>query len=241
MSTQTHLISALRSFSRAAGAAAAIIGGLVLMGWVCSVELLRTGPSGLVTMKANTALCFVLAGLSLWILVTAQGRRGRWLGQALAGIVALVGLLTLTEYLFGWDLGIDRLLLPRAFSLAAPERSVGGSSFLPFPPARMSHLSALDFLMAVVALELFFARRALRFAQTLAVLAALVAMLVLIGYAFGVQALSQGMVFYSRMALHTAAAFVVLCLGLLCARPDAGLMATVTSEVAGGVLARRLL
>src|SRR5713226_2571575 len=149
MSTQTHLIAALRSFSRAAGAAAAIIGGLVLMGWVCSVELLRTGPSGLVTMKANTALGFVLAGLSLWILVTTKTRRGRWLGQALAGIVALVGLLTLTEYLFGWDLAIDRLLLPRAFS----------SPFLPSPPVRMSHLSALNFLMVGVALELFFARR----------------------------------------------------------------------------------
>src|SRR5260370_811173 len=72
MSAQTHLVSSLRSFSRASGVAVAIIGGLVLTGWVCSVELLRSGLSRLVTMKANTAFGFVLAGLSLSLLASTR-------------------------------------------------------------------------------------------------------------------------------------------------------------------------
>jgi len=43
------------------------------------------------------------------------------------------------------------------------------------------------------------------------------------------------------MALPTAVAFLLLSIGILCARPDRGLTAVVMSDDAGGVLARRLL
>jgi PAS domain S-box-containing protein len=43
------------------------------------------------------------------------------------------------------------------------------------------------------------------------------------------------------MALHTALTFVVLSVGLLCARPNRGLMSVVTSDSMGGTVARRLL
>jgi hypothetical protein len=43
------------------------------------------------------------------------------------------------------------------------------------------------------------------------------------------------------MALHTAAAFLLLSVGLLAARPDKGVMALLTAEGHGGAVARRLL
>ena len=43
------------------------------------------------------------------------------------------------------------------------------------------------------------------------------------------------------MALNTAIAFAILSVGILCARPDRGMMAVVSSTGAGGVMARRLL
>jgi PAS domain S-box-containing protein len=43
------------------------------------------------------------------------------------------------------------------------------------------------------------------------------------------------------MALHTAVAFMILSSGILCARPDRGVMAVLTSESVGGAVARRLL
>lgn len=66
---------------------------------------------GLVTMKPNTALAFVLAGVSLWLLRREEAdQRARRIAGACAFLVALVGLLTLGEYLAGWNLGIDQLL-----------------------------------------------------------------------------------------------------------------------------------
>src|SRR5207249_3862367 len=51
----------------------------------------------------------------------------------------------------------------------------------------------------------------------------------------------EGVVFHTQMGLPSAAGFVVLCLGLVLAQPNRGPMAVLTSENAGGVLARRLL
>jgi CheY-like chemotaxis protein len=62
----------------------------------------------------------------------------------------------------------------------------------------------------------------------------------ILGYAYGVGEL-YGVARHIPMALPTAVAFFALGLGILCARPDQGVMAVVTSDDAGGVLARRLL
>ena len=83
-------------------------------------------------------------------------------------------------------------------------------------------------------------RRGVRPAQLLALAAGLIALLALIGYAYSAAALA-GVEQFIPMALNTAIAFALLSVGILCARPDRGLMAVVTSAGAGGVMARRLL
>jgi hypothetical protein len=69
------------------------------------------------TMKPNTAFCFILAGLSLWLLrlrssqaVEFNPKHGR-LGQICAVLVAFLGLLTLGEIFLNLNLGIDQTLL----------------------------------------------------------------------------------------------------------------------------------
>jgi signal transduction histidine kinase/CHASE3 domain sensor protein len=61
-------------------------------------------------MKANTAAALVLAGGSLFILAY---RRSPWrrIAQGGALVVAALGLATCSQYIFGWELGIDELLL----------------------------------------------------------------------------------------------------------------------------------
>ena len=81
--------------------------------------------------------------------------------------------------------------------------------------------------------------RGARPAQHLTLTAAFVSLLSLAGHLYGVTRL-QDFAFAVPMMLSAALMFIVLCMGLLMARPDRGLMAVITSNHAGGILARRL-
>jgi hypothetical protein len=182
-------------------------------------------------MKPNAALAFVLAGTSLAILTYAPTGSLVAAGRACAAAVALVGLLTLSQYLSGRDFGIDQLLFRDATG------AVGTSH-----PGRMAPTTTLDFVMLGLALLLLDQQTASgrRPAEYLALAAALVALLAVVGYLYGVEAF-YALTVYTQMAVHTAAAFVVLSAGVLCARPDRGWMEVLTSDSAGGLLMRRLL
>ena len=60
------------------------------------------------------------------------------------------------------------------------------------------------------------------------------------GYVYNAPSL-YGMKFYIPMALHSAAAFLLLSFAILCVRPHGGLMGVITSRGAGGHIARRIL
>ncbi|HEY9664112.1 MAG TPA: hypothetical protein V6C65_37150, partial [Allocoleopsis sp.] len=120
------------------------MGILVLLGWQLEIELLQLGfLKGPITMKANTALCFVLSGIVLALLQFGSTRRDRYLARGGAGLTLGLGLLTLSQYLWGWDLGIDQWL----FHDPAP------ISQTPYP-GRMAQNTALCFVLVGVALLL---------------------------------------------------------------------------------------
>ncbi len=74
----------------------------------------------------------------------------------------------------------------------------------------------------------------------LALAAGLIAGSALIGYLYGVRKF-VGLAMYNQMALHTTIGMLALSTGILLARSDRGLMAAITADTAGGVMARRLL
>ncbi len=59
------------------------------------------------------------------------------------------------------------------------------------------------------------------------------------GYIYGATISYSNIV--TPMALNTSIAFIIVCFGILFSRPDQGIMATFTSPLLGGVMARRLL
>ena len=66
-----------------AGALVAIIGLVVLLGWVLNVHALEFMLPGGELMKANTAVCFTLMGAGLALVSrTPAGSRGRAAGLA---------------------------------------------------------------------------------------------------------------------------------------------------------------
>src|SRR5436309_9490108 len=117
----SHLPVRLRTLAQLISIGVMLAGALVLAGWMLDIAVLKSVIPGWVTMKANTALAFVLAGVSLLLLRTEPAPKSitrtkvalskleiakRVVGQACSVVVSLIGLLTLSEYLFGLDLGI---------------------------------------------------------------------------------------------------------------------------------------
>ncbi len=218
----------LKLVPHAASAAAVLFGGGALVGRYLDVRALKSVVPGLVTMKASTALAFVLAGAALWLIAAGEGgRQTGHIASVCAVIVSLAGSMLLSEYLLGRDLGIDRLLVPQPGALETPG------------PGRTAPTTALSFLLLGVALLLGL-RRGYRLAQVLSLTAAALSFLALTGRAYGAESL-RGVAMYADMPGDMAITFLALCAGLLFAHPDRGLAALVTSGGAGGVMARRLL
>jgi hypothetical protein len=110
----------------ACGVAVAALGLAVLVGWWLEVPLLKSVLPGIVSMKANAALAFVVPGTGLALVAADRPAvlRGRT-GQVLALAALLIGLLTFSQYAVGWDLGIDELLFrddPGAAATPIPGR-----------------------------------------------------------------------------------------------------------------------
>src|SRR5262249_39590135 len=152
------------------------------------------------------------------------------LARILALVAACIGLLTLSEYVFGWDLGIDQLL----FTDSAPEQR--------YAPGRMAPMTALSFLLFGAAAPLSDDSRGWRGADKVAAFVALAGLIATVGYAYDAQAL-YGMapsgIMAIHMALHTAALLLVLGVGAMAAQPDVGLMALLLSDGPGGSTLRR--
>ena len=170
-------ISNYRGQSRAAGAVSALIGALGLVGWALGIESFKSIVPGLDAIKPNTGAGLILAGVALWLALKPQSNGwARRLSETCAVVVTLAGLLTLGEYVFGWDLGIDELLF-RDNSVA-----VGLPSSL-----RMAPNAAICFaLLGPAILLLDSARDELRrVSQSLAMVSGTIALFALVAVGFG--------------------------------------------------------
>ncbi|WP_374087022.1 PAS domain S-box protein [Methylomicrobium lacus] len=200
---------------------------LVLGGWIWNVPALKEISPGWATMKPLTAVSLLLAGAGLWLLRQDGGALRRRLGLACSAGVALTGSLVLLEYETEFNFGLD-LWFFRDSVLADDG----------LYPGRPAPSTAFCLLLTGIALMTLDAKVAC-LAPLLALQALLVCLLALVGYAYGVSALYQ-IEPYASIALHTAALLFILALGIVSARPEP-FLSRLTSPLAGGLMARRLL
>lgn len=230
------LITHLQSLSKKLSLAVILIGIVVILGWVFDISLFKTAFPLLPTLKMNAALCFVLAGVALrgwhdqFTVHDPNVRKNiRLLILSSAFLIILMAGLTLLQYVFHIDLGIDQGLMQQ------PEPS--GSLAV---PGRMAPNTALAFLSGALAFLLMTRRSKLGIAQGMAVITWLISFIGLLGHIYGsVYFYTAGS--YTGMALHAAIAFQLLSIGILCALPDRGLMQLLTSNAAGSLMMRQLL
>src|SRR5258706_7683615 len=192
--------------TRGCAALAWATGLLVLVGWALRLPALTAVVPGAVEMKPNTAVALALAALSLWILGDRCSLQWQRAAQLLALMVAAIGLATGSEYLLGWQLGIDELLFRDH-----------GSAYNPFR-GRMSPYSAVAFIAIGSALNAL-PRPSTRWRVVPpALLTATIGALSLLGYIWNASELTTDR-WLPPVAIHTAIVFIVLSAGVLHAHP----------------------
>jgi hypothetical protein len=86
-------------FSKYSAVLVTLLGGVVLAGWAFHIPALKVIIAGQVAVKANTAACFILIGLALW-LVAEENERGRYqrgVSRFLALTASVIGLLSFSR------------------------------------------------------------------------------------------------------------------------------------------------
>jgi signal transduction histidine kinase len=214
------------AFTAACCAVTLGVASAVLVGWTFDLAYLKSVAAGLTAMNPLTAVCFVVAGISLWLARDEHASSTRfWFSRGGASLLLCIGLIKIFDYTMGWNLEIDRVLF---------RESLGDNQMAPN--------TAICFIL--VALSVLLIDRLVAggkwVAQIPMLMLTTLSLFSLIGYAYGAAGMYSIRSFIP-MALNTAFLFHVLSLGLLLSRPERGIVSVLLHPGLGGVMARRLL
>ena len=196
-----------------AGGLAVLFGGGVLFEWALR-DPATTGEL-LTHQLAQPLTAACLVGTGIGVLGAAADRSKRWavtMRRIAAGGLLCVGVAVLAEYALGIDLGIDRFLFRDV---------VVKQTGAPFP-GRPSIIANIEMLLIGLTLALDDAPERWGFAYAAtATLAALLALMALVGYAYQAEELYDNR-FYTSISVGGAAVAFLQCIGLLAMRPERG-------------------
>ena len=213
--------------ARLAASTTVLAGALVLWGWNADDEYLKSFMHiSWVATHPLVAMQFILAGAALLLLQAEPlSRWRRYAGVVLGATVVVIAVLKLVGYQYNWERGVDTYLF--YFKLGV---------------SRMSPNAAFSFLLIGLALVLMDVRVRGRayLPQTCVFAATLIGLLSMSSYFHNVLLL-YGIAGFVPVVPDTATEFLILCFGLLCARPHREPVATIISTTEGGSVARRLL
>ena len=213
--------------ARLAASVTVLAGALVLWGWHTNDEYLKSFMHvSQVATHPLVAMQFILAGAALLLLQAEPlSRWRRYVGVVLGATVVVVAVLKLIGYQYNWERGVDTYLF--YFKL-------GGY--------RMSPNAAFSFLLIGLALVLMDVQvRGRAYLPQVCVIAATAVGLLSMSSYFHNVLLLYGIAGYVPVVPDTATEFLILCAGLLCARPHREPITTIISTTEGGSVARRLL
>ncbi len=226
-----EIISRLKGYSEILSILIAVIGFIMILGWILNISIFVSPGPNFSTVKSNLALCFILIGISLWLLQTRIiNERKQRIAHILAGIVVLIGILTLIEYIFSINLGIDQLLfindpgIPNSLS-----------------PNRMEFIAALN--ISLVGTALLLLGKGIekhRPVQYLGIIVGIFSLMAFMGYIYHIS--SHYVEYnYTETAIYAAILFMLVSSAVLFARPDKGLMQLLTGTGLGSNFAWKLI
>lgn len=207
----------------------AILGGYhLLIGWCFDIPILKSPGPRFPPTHVTVAFCSLACGIGLYLLQARRPKDGKLRSRIVgtcAGFTVVVGLLSLFENLFGWNLGIDY------WPFGVQPGSEGFAAWV----GPMTLGSSVAMTLIGVSLAMIDGLRTFRTGEVLALIAGAFSLLALTAYVYGAEPLPQ------QMTVYMSGIAFLLSVGLLCAQPDRGLMAKIASNSFGGIMARRLL
>jgi PAS domain S-box-containing protein len=201
-----------------------------ILGWALDLPRLTDWTNQGISMFTNAAICALLSGCALALLIKPVREDHRIAARVLAGLVIAIAGLTLFEHVTGVDLGIDTLLFQRDWGQTASAS-----------PMRMGVPASTAYLISGSSLILAtYDSRRRRLAAKLAIVTMAIAMLSLTGYWFGANQLF-GVAKYTGIALQTSMGVAAMSIGLMAIVPEHGVVAALRRDDAGGAMLRRLI
>ncbi|MBW4891805.1 PAS domain-containing sensor histidine kinase [Mucilaginibacter sp. HMF5004] len=206
------------------------LGLLAILGWYLKEERLQSILPNYVAMKFNTALCFILSGISFILLIKYQSKVVKRIFYLFIFIVGAIALLTLAEYVFHWSAGIDQLFITdsNSYDIRVPY------------PGRMAISTAICFIIWAFSFWAIDSENIIRkaVAQYLLHLVALISFIAIMAYLLKVP-FSADFSFFSAMAINTSVAFLTLSIVASTVNPHLGLTRLFTGTGIGNVVARK--
>ena len=207
-----------------------ITGLLVICGWFFNSEVLRSVVEGLPSMKINTAICFILSGIVIFLL-TQKPKAFGYIQIALPVIVILTGLISFLQDIFSFNTGIDEWLMQDNAA-----RMAGYSS-----PGRMATTTGFCFLLLGLSfLFILSGKKNIKLAAQYALhIITLISVIATIGYLYNLPAFYK-LSFLSSMALNTSILFFLLSVSASFINHSLGITGLFTGNKLGSIMARRL-
>jgi len=227
--TSGNLKRSLLSFI--AAAILVILPGIVaIIGWFTHIDILTSVSHNYVSMKFNTALCFIILGSAFLLMLKGNSLASKNVFIILMTCLGIISGLTIIEQIFNWNVGIDQ------FFVADPKAAAQG-----LPPGRMALSSAFCFtLLAVSFLGIDSKSIAYKkVAQIFLHVVTLIAFIAIIGYLLRVPN-SFTFVFFSSMAINTAICFMIISVAAAGINYNLGITSLFTGQSIGNVVARKL-
>ncbi len=210
---------------------AAIVCGmtfLVLAGWQLQIpELKSLFSQDLVPMVANSAICFLCAGIILILFTLPQIPATLRSIQVLGILISLMGLFTLLEYIADIDFGMDQLIFSQPTDLSNH-------------PGRMSIVSAVNFSLVGLCywIEILDWDKKIYVGQYLMLVVFFTTLYPFTGTLFGALHIgSQN----TTMAVPTAVCFFLITATYFVRHSREGWASLLFSQNVAGVLIRRIL
>ncbi|MFL9845556.1 sensor histidine kinase [Flavobacterium rhizosphaerae] len=212
-----------------AGYSVLLLSCAVIVAWFLDIEDIKNISSHYISMKFNTALCFVLISISL--LLRVKDYKPCIIASVLALFVAVIGLISFSQEIFNYNSGIDELFIKDVQARFKNEAY----------PGRMSPLTAISFFLMGTGVHTlrFKQKKIINATQYVFHFVTLLSFIAIVGYIFGVPKFYK-FSFVTSMALHTAVAFFVLSNGASLLNPDAGFTAIFTGKGVGNRVGTQL-